>query len=71
MATRRVYVTSRAGRFIPGLGSRRYGEFFDVEADQAAELLALPGLSETDPAAPEKRTSRRRPADTGDMNDAE
>lgn len=39
-----VKVTRRAGVRIPGLGSREYGETFEVDQQTARQLDALDGL---------------------------
>lgn len=40
----KVYVTAHEGRYIPGLGSRRLGEFFEVDDNLAAKLLKMEGF---------------------------
>lgn len=40
----KVYVTAHEGRYIPGLGSRRLGEFFEVDDKLAAKLLKMEGF---------------------------
>jgi hypothetical protein len=41
----RIYVRRLAGVFIPGLGQRNYGEYFEVDKETAALCLA-PGRDE-------------------------
>lgn len=38
--TIRVYVTAPEGRFIPGLGGRERGEFYEVNDGLAQQLVA-------------------------------
>lgn len=40
----KVYVTAHEGRYIPGLGNRRLGEFFEVDDSLAAKLLKMEGF---------------------------
>lgn len=40
----KVYVTAPEGRYVPGLGTRAQGEFFEVDEAQAEGLLALDGF---------------------------
>lgn len=52
----RLYVTAPEGRYIPGVGSRECGEFFEVGPGLADLLRDVPGLSAEAPqeaAAPE------------------
>ncbi len=50
----RLYVTAPEGRYLPGLGSREQGEFFEVDPDQAERLREVTGLSPTNPPAIEE-----------------
>lgn len=58
----RVYVTAPEGRYVPGLGTRAQGEFYEVDAAQAEALLALDGFGPSAPTvepAPEPRKVRK------------
>lgn len=60
----RVYVTARAGRRVHGLGSREYGDYFEVEKAVADQLLSMPGYSTDDPTSPVKPAKADEPKPT-------
>lgn len=51
---RKVWVTAWAGRYVPGLGTRKRGECFEVDEETGEKLLGLFGFSDRDPNREEK-----------------
>lgn len=62
----KVYVTEPSGLYVPGLGHRDYGEFFEVEDEAATAFASRPGLSLEDPQKP-KRDNKKLKEDTTDV----
>lgn len=49
---KKLYVTDRKGKRIPGQGARSFGEFFELEDDVADEYAKADGFALRAPSKP-------------------
>jgi len=54
-------VIARAGIYVPGVGSRNYGEFFEVDGKRAELLEGVPGLERLGTATQSRKRSKPAP----------
>lgn len=55
----KVYVTDRKGKFLPGIGQRDYGDYFQMTESFAQRFLAMAGFSESNPIEPKPKTKKK------------
>ena len=61
----KVYVTDRKGKFLPGIGQRDYGDYFEMTESFAQRFINMSGFSIENPVKPKtKKKSAPKPAES-------